>query len=251
MVNPLFRVSVCFAALVLSHCCVLSIGTTIAHAQERSQGHSVYRNPVATVPERASTVAFGDHASGDHTSGDHTSGDHTSGDHTSGDHTSGDHTSGDRDAADAFPALMVSEDAAADDGPAAGGTLAGPVVTTVSSLLVVLAVFGGLVWISRRYGSSRTLAGALPEDVLRNLGSAAIDAKTRVTFLKVGARILVIGQTPSGDPQTLSEITEPDEVARLTNRCLGRPEIVGRRTGYPSGMDRGGVESSRRDLAAG
>ncbi|WP_419580624.1 FliO/MopB family protein [Stieleria magnilauensis] len=231
MVNPLFRVSVCFAALVLSHCFVLSLGTTIAHAQERPQGHSVYRNPVATVPERASTVAFGDH--------------------TSGDHTSGDQTSADRDAADAFPALVVSGDAAADDGQAAGGTLAGPVVTTVSSLLVVLAVFGGLVWISRRYGSSGTLAGALPEDVLRNLGSAAIDAKTRVTFLKVGARILVIGQTPSGDPQTLSEITEPDEVARLTNRCLGRPEIVGRRTAYPGGMDRGGVESSRRDLAAG
>ncbi|WP_372897871.1 FliO/MopB family protein [Stieleria sp.] len=226
MVNPLFRVSVCFAALVLSHCFVLSLGTTIAHAQERPQGHSVYRNPVATVPERASTVAFGDQ-------------------------TSAGQTSADRDAADAFPALVVSGDAAADDGQAAGGTLAGPVVTTVSSLLVVLAVFGGLVWISRRYGSSGTLAGALPEDVLRNLGSAAIDAKTRVTFLKVGARILVIGQTASGDPQTLSEITEPDEVARLTNRCLGRPEIVGRRTAYPGGMDRGGVESSRRDLAAG
>ncbi|MCS7467069.1 flagellar biosynthetic protein FliO [Stieleria sp. ICT_E10.1] len=215
MVKPVFRVSVCFAAFVLSHC------TAIAHAQSPPQGHSVYRNPVATVPESPPSVERISDTTVDSTT------------------------------VDAFPALLVSEDAAADDGQAAGGTLAGPVVTTVSSLLVVLAVFGGLVWISRRYGSSRTLAGALPEDVLRNLGSAAIDAKTRVTFLKVGARILVIGQTPSGDPQTLSEITEPDEVARLTNRCLGRPEIVGRRTGYPGGMDRGGVESSRRDLAAG
>nr|WP_161501521.1 flagellar biosynthetic protein FliO [Rhodopirellula sp. SM50] len=219
MVNPLFRVSACFAALVLSHC------TTIAHAQSPPQGHSVYRNPVATVPERSTSVGQVHDASVVH------------------------------ELADEFPDLMVS-DAAANEGQAAGGTLAGPVVTTVSSLLVVLAIFGGLVWISRRYGSSGTLAGALPEDVLRNLGSAAIDAKTRVTFLKVGARILVIGQTPSGDPQTLSEITEPDEVARLTNRCLGRPEIVGRRTGYPSGVDRGGVdrggvEASRRDLAAG
>ncbi|QDV46647.1 hypothetical protein Enr13x_65560 [Stieleria neptunia] len=219
MVNPLFRILVCFAAFALSH------GAAIGQAQERPRGPSVYRSPEATVSDRSTSVGQVHDASVVH------------------------------ELADEFPDLMVS-DAAADDGQTAEGTLAGPVVTTVSSLLVVLAVFGGLVWISRRYGSSRTLGGALPDDVLRNLGSAAIDAKTRVTFLKVGARILVIGQTPTGDPHTLSEITEPDEVARLTNRCLGRPEIVGRRTGYPSGVDRGSRdlgsrESSRRDLAAG
>lgn len=140
-----------------------------------------------------------------------------------------------------FPALVVPDGAESGDAAEAGegiaGGFAGPIVTTVSSLLVVLAIFGGLVWVSRRYGSARTPVGALPEDVLRNLGSAAIDAKTKVTFLKIGQRILVIGQTQSGDPQTLSEITEPDEVDRLTNRCLGRPEIVGRRGSYTVGID--------------
>lgn len=151
-----------------------------------------------------------------------------------------------------FPMLQVpglsgeSEPAGTDAG------FAGPVVTTVSSLLVVLAVFGGMVWISRRFGSARTPAGALPDDVLRNLGSASIDAKTRITFLKVGQRILVIGQTPSGEPQTLSEITDPEEVERLANRCLGRPEIVGRRATYSAAGDySAGGQPTRRDLAAG
>ena len=145
-----------------------------------------------------------------------------------------------------FPALIAEDQAESGEGPALADGFAGPIVTTVSSLLVVLAIFGGLVWISRRYGSTRTPSGALPEDVLRNLGSAAIDAKTRVTFLKVGQRILVIGQTQTGDPQTLSEITDPDEVGRLANRCLGRPEIVGRRGSFAPSTD-----ASRRDLAAG
>ena len=145
-----------------------------------------------------------------------------------------------------FPALIVPEEADAADERAVQDRFAGPIVTTVSSLLVVLAVFGGLVWVSRRYGASRAPTGVLPEDVLRNLGGVAIDSKTRVTFLKVGQRILVIGQTQSGDPQTLSEITDPDEVRRLTDRCLGRPEIVGRRASFATGM-----EASRRDLAAG
>ncbi|MCA9135650.1 MAG: flagellar biosynthetic protein FliO [Planctomycetales bacterium] len=145
-----------------------------------------------------------------------------------------------------FPLLQVP--GLSEDGGAEGADtgLAGPVITTVSSLLVVLAVFGGMVWVSRRFGSSRQPAGVLPEDVLKNLGSAAIDARTRVTFLKLGTRILVIGQTQNGEPQRLSEITDPDEVERLTNRCLGRPEIVGRRGSYSPGRD-----SSRRDLAAG
>jgi flagellar biogenesis protein FliO len=148
---------------------------------------------------------------------------------------------------DAFPELVVPDQAdVSSSGAALQDGFAAPVVTTVSSLLVVLAIFGGLVWISRRYGSSRAPAGELPEDVLGKLGSTAIDSKTRVTFLKVSDRILVIGQTLSGDPQTLSEISDPEEVRRITDRCLGRPEIVGRRTALRSGL-----ESSRRDLSAG
>lgn len=157
--------------------------------------------------------------------------------------SAGRHSAGQASVGD-YPLLIAPQ--ATDDAEESESTMAGPVVTTVSSLLVVLAVFGGLVVISRRFGGTRTPSGSLPEDVLRNLGSAMVDAKTRVTFLKIGNRIVVMGQTQSGEPQTLSEITDPDEVSRLTNRCLGRPEIIGRRASYP-----GGAEASRRDLAAG
>ena len=190
---------------------------TQAIAQQQNHGPSVYRSPQATTSQAtftgqtdAAAEAMDSPSRGD------------------------------------FPALIVPESMESDEAAVGADGLAGPVVTTVSSLLVVLAIFGALVWISRRYGSARTPAGVLPEDVLRNLGGASIDAKTRVSFLRVGQRILVIGQTANGDPQTLTEIREPEEVERLTNRCLGRPEIVGRRGTFATSDT-----PSRRDLAAG
>ncbi|WP_161604377.1 FliO/MopB family protein [Roseiconus nitratireducens] len=148
-----------------------------------------------------------------------------------------------------FPAWKVSGGDAIATGPAPEkqnsgvGSVAAPVVTTASALAVVLAVFGCLVWITKRYGPVSGPRGGLPEDVLQNLGHAMIDGKTRVTFLRLGDRVLVLGQTASGDPHTLTEITDPEEISRVTHRCLGRPKIVGqRRRAVGSG-------SHERDLA--
>ena len=145
-----------------------------------------------------------------------------------------------------FPALIVPQEEATKTDQAADDGLTGPLVTTISALLIVLAVFGVLVWVSRRYGAVRTSGGVLPEDVAKHLGSTALDAKTRLSFVRIGTRILVIGQTQNGDPQTLTEIDDPEEVERLTNRCLGRPEIVGRRQASNSDS-----MALRRKLAAG
>ncbi|MCO8123793.1 flagellar biosynthetic protein FliO [Stieleria sp. TO1_6] len=150
-----------------------------------------------------------------------------------------------------FPALVVPTEDAEIDEAGLTNEFAAPIVTTVSSLLVVLAIFGGLVWLSRRYGATTSAPGSLPEDVLKNLGSSMVDSKNRVTFLKVGQRILVIGQAANGDPQTLSEISDPDEVHRITNRCLGRPEIVGRRTSLNSSERPTSLDPHRRQLASG
>ncbi|NND99494.1 MAG: flagellar biosynthetic protein FliO [Pirellulaceae bacterium] len=97
----------------------------------------------------------------------------------------------------------------------------GPLITTSFSLVVVLGLFAGLVWITRRYGNGSMTQGAIPSDVMKSLGSTPIDARTRVTMLLCGNRIIVMAQTASG-VHPLSEITDPAEVHRLTAACTGQ-----------------------------
>jgi flagellar biogenesis protein FliO len=129
-----------------------------------------------------------------------------------------------------FPALVVDspDESTPESTPLL--TSAGPMVTTASALLVVLGLFGGVVWLWQRYGEKPAAMGRVPDDVLQHLGSTGLDAKTRVTLLRVGHRILVLSQPQGGSPQTLAEIDDAEEVQRITNRCLGRPEIVGQRS---------------------
>ena len=140
---------------------------------------------------------------------------------------------------DEFPSFSISPQAT-ESADAGDEGLTGTLITSGSALLVVLGLFAGLVWVQRRVGSSRGGDAAVPESVLERLGTMQIDAKTQATLVKFGDRLLLIGQSTSGQMQTLAELTDPDEVARMTNRCLGRPEIVGRRSTTP-----------RRNMAAG
>ena len=97
----------------------------------------------------------------------------------------------------------------------------GPLVTTSASLAVVLGLFAGLVWLSRKYGNGGIAQSAVPNDVLKNLGSTMIDARTRVTLLQCGNRIIVMAQTQGG-VHPLAEITDPAEVDRLVASCTGQ-----------------------------
>ncbi|MEO1525886.1 MAG: flagellar biosynthetic protein FliO [Planctomycetota bacterium] len=142
-------------------------------------------------------------------------------------------------AEDEFPSLAIPTEAEQAGAPT-GGMLTGPLVTSGSALLIVLSIFGGLVWVQRRYGSQQNEFSGVPESVFQRLGTVELDSKSQATIVKFGDRLLLVGQTTSGQPQTLAEVTDPEEVDRMTNRCLGRPEIVGRRTIKP-----------RRNVAAG
>lgn len=105
------------------------------------------------------------------------------------------------------------------------GKVAGPAVTVTSSLAVVLGLFAGLVWLTRKYGARTMGHGAIPKEVLQSLGSMSIDARTRIAMLRCGQRILVVSQGPSG-MQTLTEITDPEEVRELVANCLGESQQV-------------------------
>lgn len=101
--------------------------------------------------------------------------------------------------------------------------LSGPAVTMASSLAVVLGLFGGLVWMIRRYGRSQLLRGELPTAAVERLGMHTIDARTRLHLIRCGERVLVVAQNPAG-LQAISEIGDPDEAARLVARCRGDRE---------------------------
>lgn len=96
----------------------------------------------------------------------------------------------------------------------------GSLITICSSLAVVLGLFAGLVWISRKFGSGGGNSGALPKEVFQTLGSAAIDSRNRITMIRCGNRILVLSQNSQGI-QPISEITSPEEVRQLTAACVG------------------------------
>lgn len=125
--------------------------------------------------------------------------------------------------APAFPSLLPSDSssqAATQRGSSSSDKLVGPAVTVTSSLAVVLGLFAGLVWVSRKVGGRSLGPGTIPNEVFQSLGSAPIDSRTRIVMFRCGNRVLVTAQTASG-MQSLAEITDPDEVRRLTATCLG------------------------------
>lgn len=123
-----------------------------------------------------------------------------------------------------FPALNTqpsSADTPTREGRESGGMpFSGSLFTVGSSLVVVLGLFGGLVWVTRRFGTRSMTSGVIPTEIMQSLGSSPIDSRTRITLVRCGNRILVLAQTATGI-QPISEITDAEEVRQLTALCLG------------------------------
>ncbi len=122
-----------------------------------------------------------------------------------------------------FPALSQRTRATTkpnEEPPAKENQLAVPGFTVASSLAVVLGLFAGFVWLTRRFGSGGSSHGVIPKEVVQNLGSTSIDSRTKVSMIRCGSRIIVVAQTATGI-HPLSEITDPNEVQQLTASCIG------------------------------
>ena len=89
---------------------------------------------------------------------------------------------------------------------------------------MVLLLLVGLRWLVRRNGSGslgRGLAGGrAPSGVASILARYPVARGQQVLLLGVGQRIIVVHQS-SGSMQTLSEITDPDEVLALRMQING------------------------------
>jgi flagellar biogenesis protein FliO len=88
--------------------------------------------------------------------------------------------------------------------------------TMLGSLAIVLSVFFGLVWLSRRNAPAGS--ALLPAEVVESLGQAPLAARQQMQLIRLGNRLLLLSVHPQG-AETLAEVTEPAEVSRLVGLC--------------------------------
>lgn len=125
-----------------------------------------------------------------------------------------------------FPALSptATMDPAVESKPAAQFAVPGAAITVASSLAVVLGMFAGLIWLTRRWGGTRSSGGELSSEIVRCLGTKTIDARTQLNLIQCGRRVIVVART-AGGIQPLAEIADPQEVAELVSDCCGQAKL--------------------------
>ncbi|WDQ17934.1 flagellar biosynthetic protein FliO [Rhodopirellula sp. P2] len=111
------------------------------------------------------------------------------------------------------------------DGESSRSKNIAPLVTVGSSLAIVLALFCGLVWVSRRFGGGSAVSKPLSASTLSPLGHVMLDPRTKLLLVKCGRRVLVLSQTSSG-VTPISEVTDPDEVRELIASCSAEARAV-------------------------
>lgn len=89
-------------------------------------------------------------------------------------------------------------------------------LTTASSLAVVLGLFLVFAWMVRRAGPKGSTL--LPGEVLEVLGRAPLALRQQVYLIRCGRKLILVHACPD-NVETLTEITESEEVDRLLGLC--------------------------------
>jgi len=89
-------------------------------------------------------------------------------------------------------------------------------LTIGSSLALVLGLFFVVAWVLRRASPRGSVL--LPAEVVEVLGRAPLAGRQQMHLLRCGNKLLLVCVTPEG-AETLTEITDPDEVTRLAGLC--------------------------------
>lgn len=88
--------------------------------------------------------------------------------------------------------------------------------TVLASLSVVLAAFFVLVWLSRKTAPKGLTP--LPGEVFESLGRAPLTGRQQMQLIRLGNKLILLSVTSTG-AETLTEITDIDEVNRLAGLC--------------------------------
>ena len=89
-------------------------------------------------------------------------------------------------------------------------------LTIGSSLAVVLGIFFLLAWVMRR--ATPGTAGLLSSEVVEVLGRSPLTHRQQLHLLRCGRKLLLVNVCAEG-VETLTEITDPEEVDRLLGLC--------------------------------
>lgn len=124
-----------------------------------------------------------------------------------------------------------------------------PLVTGAASLGLVLGLFLLVVWSVRR-GMPKG-AGLLPAEAVEVLGRAPIAGRQHVHLVRCGNKLVLLSASGAG-VETLTEISDPGEVARLQEICRHTTtpasalrQLLGRVSAPPAAMGRAELD---RDL---
>jgi flagellar biogenesis protein FliO len=115
--------------------------------------------------------------------------------------------------------LKLSGPTARRDRSAVGPTspaATGSVVTVASSLAIVLGLFFALLWLAKK-NMPRGMT-AISSEVVKVLGRAPLSGRQQMHLVRIGNKLLLVSVTPNG-AETLTEITDPQEVDHLTSLC--------------------------------
>jgi flagellar biogenesis protein FliO len=88
--------------------------------------------------------------------------------------------------------------------------------TVIGSLAAVVGLFLIVAWVMRR--SAAPGSGLLPREVVEVLGRTALAGKQQLQLLRLGNKLILVSISPTGI-ESLTEVTDPSEVDRLTGLC--------------------------------
>jgi flagellar biogenesis protein FliO len=121
------------------------------------------------------------------------------------------------------------------------------VVTVLGSLGVVLGLFLLTMWLFR--GSASKAGQLLPTEVVEPLGRTLVAKGEQLQLFRFGRKLVLVSHSSAGI-ETISEITDPVEVDRLSGLCHGKSPLSSSRA-FQSLLDgfsgRGGSEGHRAD----
>ena len=90
-------------------------------------------------------------------------------------------------------------------------------LTTVGgSLALVVTAFLAVMWLAKRGSGVRNLV--LPDGVLEVLGRAPLPGRQQLQLIRLGPKLVLLCVSPTG-AETLSEITDPEQVELLAAQC--------------------------------
>lgn len=93
-----------------------------------------------------------------------------------------------------------------------------PIVTVVSSLAVVIGLFGALVWVSRKSTRGSAAGRVLPDEALKVLGQKPLGSGNSIMLVRCGHGVVMVGVSPSG-MYPVAHLTDQNEVRHLEAIC--------------------------------